>query len=237
MNRFADAVLLCFVALAPLATQAQALSMKWGLESTRSYRETERTLDEDGAVRSERAGKRYRTFAFNERDKAVLEPMLKCLQRHEQLWAQYRKAHAKPVQAEFEQWKAEQDPACDQHAKQQAPVLYFDFVATSQDALVLEAIEIQTVRFSEYRGGGFFRQEAWYDIVLRHDKGTKRYDVSKRLAFTGTGRCELRLWSDNVYPQQGWIAPQGEYLIDIRFVFTSAGKPVSVSTGPFKIDV
>jgi hypothetical protein len=47
----------------------------------------------------------------------------------------------------------------------------------------------------------------------------------------------LRFWSDNYYSNQGWIAPMGEYLIDIRFVFLMGGRTATVVTGPFKIDV
>jgi len=110
-------------------------------------------------------------------------------------------------------------------------------VAKSSDQYVLEAIEVTTLGFSEYKGGGFFKEEAWYDILLSHTKGKKRYDVSKRLVFTGNGRCELRFWSDNFYENQGWIAPMGEYMIDIEFIFSVGGKRVSVKTGSFKIDV
>ena len=43
--------------------------------------------------------------------------------------------------------------------------------------------------------------------------------------------------ADKFQPNVGWIAPMGGYTIDIRFVFSVAGKTVTVSTGPFKIDV
>ena len=59
----------------------------------------------------------------------------------------------------------------------------------------------------------------------------------KKLVFSGNGRIQLRFWSDNYYSNQGWIAPMGEYLIDIRFVFLMGGRTASVVTGPFKIDV
>ena len=220
------------------AADAQKLSMLWGLENTWSYRETKRSLDEDGAVRSKKPQKEYRAFAFSN-DKSVVDPMLQCFDRHFKLWDQYRKTlgGGQPTKAGFEKFKSGEDPACDQHAKRQAPVLYFDFVSSPKDQFILEAIEITTLRFSEYRGGGFFKEEAWYDLLLSHKVGKKRYDVSKRLVFTGTGRAELRLWSDNYYAGHGWIAPMGEYLIDIKFIFSSDGREITVSTGPFKIDV
>jgi hypothetical protein len=226
----------------PCLAMAEDLSMKWGLENTWSYIETSRGYQEDGAYYPETKGKKYRSFAFNNNPK-VVDPMLKCFDRHFMLWNQYqneiarRGGSAKPDRKDFERFKSERDPTCDQHAKQQAPVLYFDFVAKSSDQFVLEAIEITTLQFSEYKGGGFFKEEAWYDIVLSHNQGTKRYDVTRRLVFSGHGRCELRFWSDNYYDRQGWISPMGEYMIDIKFIFSTGGKQVSISTGPFKIDV
>jgi len=227
---------------APSIVMAGDLSMKWGLQNTWSYIESSRGAEEDGAYRPKTKGKKYRTFAFNN-DQKVVDPMLKCFERHFKLWDQYKNipdinsGRLKPDKKDFVKFKSERDPSCDQHAVQQAPVLYFDFVAKSNDQFVLEAIEVTTLKFSEYKGGGFFKEEAWYDILLSHTEGMKRYDVAKRLVFSGNGRCELRFWSDNFYKNQGWIPPMGEYMIDIKFIFSAGGKPVSVKTGPFKIDV
>ena len=65
----------------------------------------------------------------------------------------------------------------------------------------------------------------------------KQYNVSRRLIFSGSGRCELRFWSDNFYENQGWIAPMGEYMIEIRFIFSAGDEEIIVSTGSFKIDI
>jgi len=221
--------------------RAQEISMKWGLENKWSYQETTRTLNDDASVHSNRGSRKYQTFSFNN-NSAVVDTMLKCFERHFELWSKFTRTWSggdpsKSKRQAFEEFKSVQDPLCDQHAKQQAPVLYFDFVSKSKDEFILEAIEITTLRFSEYKGGGFSKEEAWYDVILSHAQGKKRYDVSKRLAFTGTGRSELRFWSDNYYAEQGWIAPMGEYLIDIKFIFSCAGKQTTVRTGPFKIDV
>ena len=230
------------VGLLPCIAIADDLVMTWGLQNTWSYHESRRGYQEDAAYHPEEQGEKYRTFGFsNAQD--VLPPMFKCFERHFELWKQYqyiiknRDGSPKPDRKDFERFKSEQDPTCDQHAKKQAPVLYFDFVASSSDQYVLEAIEVTTIRFSEYRGGGFSAGQAWYDITLQHKEGTKRYDVAKRLVFSGHGRCELRFWSDNYFDTQGWIAPMGEYLIDIRFLFSTGGRSISVSTGQFKMDV
>ena len=98
----------------------------------------------------------------------------------------------------------------------------FDFTGRSETEYVLDTIEIRTIDFEEYRGGGFFNNEAWYDILLRHTLGIHVYDVDRRLRFTGSGRAVLRFWSDNWYPNVG-MAPQGCYFIDITFVFRVNG--------------
>lgn len=231
----------CALLLVAAAANAQDISLRWGLENAWSYRETTRKLDEDATVGTGGKQNTYRTFAFNNAPQ-VVDTMLQCFGRHFTLWEKFNKTQdvSGPPDARrraFDQYKASEDPTCDQHAKKQAPVLYFDFVANTKDEFVLEAIEITTLRFSEYKGGGFAKDEVWYDITLSHKEGRKRYDVSKRLVFSGTGRCVLRFWSDNFYENQGWIAPMGEYLIDIKFIFSSAGKQKVISTGAFKIDV
>lgn len=76
--------------------------------------------------------------------------------------------------------------------------------------------------------------EAWYDILLSHKKGVKRYGVEPRLVFPGTGRVQLRLWSDNFYPAMGWMAPMGEHKIDIRFLFTAGGPSHEDRGRPFQ---
>jgi len=220
-----------------VAAQAPAPpELRWGLQNTFSYSEGVRPRDGDAASRA-KGPRTLRAFEFKEKDAKVREPMLKCFQRHDQLWDEFRKRSPQPGQEAFEAFKRERDPFCDQFARQLAPSLYFDFNAPGGEPYVLQAIEVRTLGFSEYRGGGFARQEAWYDIVLPHKPGTRRYPVDKRLSFTGTGRCELRLWSDNQYPAMGWLAPMGEYTIDIRFIFSAGGREVSVATGPFKVDV
>ncbi|MFZ4856961.1 MAG: hypothetical protein ACOYL3_11240 [Desulfuromonadaceae bacterium] len=215
------------------------LSLKWGLENNWSYSES---LQPDyGETRPKAKAKKYRTFTLSGRE--VTESLRKCLERHFKIWDEYKVSlvaqpgQPKPDKKDFEKFKAERDPFCDQHAVKQAPVLYFDFIARSGEQYVLEAIEVTTLDFAEYKGGGFFKEEAWYDIVLQHKKGIKRFDVAKRLVFSGNGRCELRFWSDNFDASHGWSAPMGEYMIDIKFIFSAGGKRVSVSTGTFRMDV
>jgi hypothetical protein len=170
---------------------------------------------------------------------------LACLSGFERLWDKYRRsaptpgAHAATDAARdrFRAYLASEDPKCVGQLKKTAPRLYFDFTADTAAQFVLERVEVTTLKFSEYRGGGFAEKEAWYDILLSHREGVRAYFPEPRLVFKEHGRVTLRLWSDNFYPSVGWIAPMGEYTIDIRFVFSTADKTVTVSTGPFKIDV
>lgn len=249
MNAHASSLLLLLVL--PTMLQAQHLSMRWGLENVWSYHEPAkgRTFNQDAAYKPAPAGKTYRTFEFIEGKKDVDEPRFSCLERHFQVWEAYKKAIKEgkiPTGGEFDSdsarrsfaaYRTRMDPLCVAHADKQAPVLYFDFLADSPQEYNLRHIEITTLRFSEYRAGGFAREQAGYDIVLSHNEGKKIVNVEKTLAFSGHGRIELRFWSDNYYPQQGWITGPGEYLIDVRFVFWVAGRTVDVATGPFKMDL
>lgn len=236
-------LILAIAVIVPLAAVADDLSMAWGLENTWSYWETQRTIEQDASWKPPSVGKKYRTFAFKDGKTEVNNLRFPCYERHFEFWDKYQDAIAEsgdsaaPDRIDFEEFKSKNDAICDQHAKQQAPVLYFDFVGQPNQQYVLEAIDVTTLRFSEYMGGGFFKEEAWYDIVLSHNEGTKRFNVSKRLKFSGSGRCELRFWSDNFYEKQGWISPMGEYMIDIGFVFSDGDKEIVINTGPFKIDV
>jgi hypothetical protein len=249
MSRYWLAIL-GFAALASMAdtSMAQKVDMKWGLENTWSYYEPVqgRADDEDAAMhRPKSTARRYRTFAFAEAKREVLDPWLSCINWVERLWGVYQRSAPAPsagagADAARELFRAHlgrEDPKCVGQLKKTAPRLYFDFTTDTAGQFVLERVEVTTLRFSEYRGGGFAEKEAWYDILLSHRKGVKPYFPEPRLVFKEHGRVTLRLWSDNFYPNVGWIAPMGEYTIDIRFVFSTAGKTVTVSTGPFKIDV
>lgn len=240
--------MLAFAVLASMgdSVMAQKVDMKWGLENTWSYYEEAqgRADDEDAAIRRPKSkARRYRAFTFAERRPEVLQPWLACLQGIERLWAKYQASSPTPGAAvaagpdPFRKYLAREDPKCIGQLQKTAPRLYFDFTSDTSGQFVLERLEITTLRFSEYRGGGFAEKEAWYDIELSHRKGVKRYLPEPRLVFKEHGRVTLRLWSDNFYPNMGWMAPMGEYTIDIRFVFSTAGQTVTVSTGPFKIDV
>ena len=230
------------------ASLAQKVEMKWGLENTWSYYEPAqgRAEDEDAAThRSKSTARRYRTFAFTEGKSEVREPFLACINGIMGLWDKYRRSAPAPsagadadfARDQFRAFVTREDPKCIGQLNRTAPRLYFDFTADTPEQFVLERVEVTTLSFSEYKGGGFAEKEAWYDILLSHRKGVKPYFPEPRLVFKEYGRVTLRLWSDNFYPNVGWITPMGEYTIDIRFVFSTAGKTVTVSTGPFKIDV
>jgi len=246
-HRFAT---LCFAALASMAdaSVAQTVNMKWGLENTWSYYEPPqgRAEDEDAATHPPTSeARRYRAFAFAEGSTEVREPWLACINGIMRLWDRYQRSAPTPDAGSaaadgrdrFREYIAREDPTCVGQLKKTAPRLYFDFTSDTAEQFVLERVEVTTLRFSEYMGGGFAEKEAWYDILVSHREGVKAYFPEPRLVFKEHGRVTLRLWSDNFYPNVGWIAPMGEYTIDIRFLFSTAGKIVTVSTGPFKIDI
>jgi len=238
----------CALTLSLLAVDAiaQAINLKWGLENTWSYLEPPggRSENEDLSYRpNEPKAKRYRAFEFKDRSAEVREPWLACINAVMEKYKTYERSAPKPQSGEdprenYMRYLRREDPSCVGQFKKTAPRLYFDFSGTAAEEMVLERVEIKTLRFSEYKGGGFAEREAWYDILLSHKPGTKVYTPEPRLVFAGHGRVVLRLWSDNFYPPSlGWVAPMGEYKIDIRFVFSTGGKSVTVDTGPFKIDV
>ena len=85
-------------------------------------------------------------------------------------------------------------------------------------------------------GGGFLKDYAWYNIILKPIKGKYLFEVNKKLKFSGSGRAELRFWSDNYNATEG-MSPMGTYIINLKFNFLSNGKSISVETNPFEIDV
>ncbi|MBM4398536.1 MAG: hypothetical protein FJ087_22985 [Deltaproteobacteria bacterium] len=222
-----------------------ALAMRWGVENTHAYRDTMRAEDEHLRVKSA-SPKKYRTFAFAADDPEVTEPYQTCLQAHQRSWVAYQKAQkpsrvpgpppgSEAARARFRATFATESPTCMAVFKQLAPTLFFDF--TRVGTFVLERLEVKTLAFVPYTGGGLTTKESWNDLTLPHTPGWKPYPAEPALSFTGNGRLRLRLWSDNADAGAGWATAMGEFLIDITFVFSAAGQEVRVSTGPFKIDV
>ncbi len=213
------------------------LKLDWGLESTQYFQEVLVPRGYSSAIRAEakEGEKLYRFFKVND---AYDRNIIDVFTRHRNVWDLYVETLAegeKPDRMDFIAYAKSNDPFYLGRVESMAPVLYFDFVGNSQE-YVLESIEINTIDFEEYMGGGFFLNTAWYDIELKHQIGKHTYPVNKKLKFNGSGRAELRFWSDNYYENMG-MSPMGCYLIKIKFNFTSNGKLISVETEPFKIDV
>jgi len=218
------------------ATSSQSLSLKYGLES-RHHTESNNLGMNQEWPEAKKIFSRKRVRFFQER--LPHDRLMDCFSRHWTAWEKFQKVSgtSAATQDQFNRYKQQNDPGCSQFAKEIAPQLYFDFTAPGSENYVLEKIEVNTLGFGEYKGGGFFEREAWYDILLSNKPGIKTYDVDRRLTFQRTGRAVLRFWSDNFYPNAGWMAPMGAYILDIKFIFSANGRKVAVSTGPFMIDV
>jgi hypothetical protein len=238
-RRWRFVLLLVSATLVENAFAQTTLHLKFGLESTEHYREESTTITGTAAIRSQPHGneRSYRFFTTNQTWPDFVAAIS---DRHLALWDSLKKeAKGTPFSMDEETYAKEvqkHDPFLLGMINGSAPQLYFDFTGRSGTEYVLEAIEVQTIKFEEYRGGGFFNCEAWYDILLRHSPGKHVYAIDRRLRFTGSGRTVLRFWSDNWYPLVG-MAPQGCYLIKITFVFQVDGREERITTGEFKIDV
>lgn len=243
-HRRAAIVFLCL----PAAALAEPPKLKWGLESTHYYSEAPVNPSQN-LLLAKRNKKRNlsppppipsRAFAFKSQD-AFKDGLDRCLNNHFAALRDYEGSlhGAPPVQADFVSRRTARDPYCVMFSRLTAPMLYFDLTAKDERQYVLEEIVVDTFSFNEYAGGGFVEKEASYDIVVAHQVGRKAYPIGEvpSLAFKNTGRVTLRLWSDNYYPAQGWIAPMGNFLISITFRFRAAGRIEEVSTGPFSIDI
>ena len=159
-------------------------------------------------------------------------------ERHWKLWDKFEKqpgSDSRQTKLDFVKFAKDNDSYYYGLAKSLAPRLYFDFIGESKE-YVLESIEVKTISFVEYSGGGFSDNEAWYDIELKHRPGTYIYPVDSKLRFTGSGRAVLRFWSDNYYKGAG-MTPSGCYTISIKFNFLVNGQKTSISSGVFKMDV
>jgi len=215
------------------------LDLRFGLESAQHYVEQKTTRAGSAALRAQ-PRKDERLYRFFTTDQSWPETIAAISDRHFGLWQSLQKeAGTSQFSMDEDAYSKEikkRDPYLLGMINDSAPRLYFDFAGHSGTEYILEAIEIRTIDFEEYRGGGFFNNEAWYDILLRHAPGVHVYNIDRRLRFTGSGRTVLRFWSDNWYPNVG-MAPQGCYFIDITFVFRVNGKLERVTTGKFKIDV
>ncbi|WP_321493727.1 hypothetical protein [uncultured Desulfobacter sp.] len=241
-KHFKVQVVIVFVIALLINSSASAdpnLTMQWGLENKRFFQETEVPADASSAIRAQaKPGEAlYRFFQINDYYNDVIMGVFR---RFHESWNKYsenKSSDVSIVKKEFSGYLRRNDPRLSSIIQQMAPTVYFDFLGDSGVQYVLQEIEIKTIRFEEYAGGGFADNEAWYDIELKHLEGIYKYPIGgKKLRFTGSGRTVLRFWSDNYYESMG-MAPMGCYDIDITFHFFVNGSRISISSGRFKIDV
>ena len=240
MKNFIERVLVIILVLlvADVSAESANFHVKWGLERPYFYSELKATKRQNAGwwPPVENGEALYRYFTIKEHDSTFWRKAEPLFSRHHKLWDKYRTLQKNPNREDYLRFARARDPFFAGSIKEMAPVLFFDFIGIGAKEYVLEAIEVNTVGFEEYAGGGFFDKAAWYDIILSTKVGIKRYQVDKKLRFNGSGRSELRFWSDNYYPTMG-MAPMGCFTIDITFYFLVDGKRESLSTGVFKIDV
>jgi hypothetical protein len=234
--RFASPlVAIGILGMAATTSIAASLTARWGLQSDFLYEEAREPPGETSAAKSSSTVR-----AFRKRQLQYEEALMTFLKRHTPLVDLYRKSYPQfalsiPREA-FVAWVKDRDPVHVADGMSLAPVLYFDFIGDYGKQYVLDKIIVQTVRFEEYKGGGYFPDQlAWYDVELSTMPGFKTYQVDRKLKFVGAGRAEIRLWSSNYYPTAA-LTPLGSYLISMRFVFLVDGDEVSFDTGQFRID-
>jgi hypothetical protein len=235
-------LLIALVVLGFTSTLASATSLtaRWGLQSDFLYEEALEAPGETSVVTSIKSKRRRTVRAFRVREPQHEEAITQFLRRHWALVDLYRSSHSAASgsipREEFVMWAKQRDPVYVAAGQRLAPVLYFDFVGDSGKQYVLDRIVVRTIRFMEYAGGGgFFDQQAWYDLELSATPGSKTYQVDRKLQFIGKGRAEIRFWSGNYIPLMA-MAPIGSYLISVRFIFLVDGEEVLFNTGQFRID-
>lgn len=232
----------CFFALTALTlgrnayTADDRLAMTWGLDRPYFYSEVPASLEESAVNQIDEKSQPYRYFTILEHDAAYARRAQPLWERNNYAWETYKESNADRSREAYIEYLKVSDPYILAALRNLAPVLYFDFMGAGESEYVLQAIEVRTIAFVEYAGGGFSDKQAWYDIVLSTKPGAKQYEVGSKLRFRGSGRAELRLWSGNYHPNMN-SSPMGCYTIDITFHFLSDGRPTKVATGIFKIDV
>jgi hypothetical protein len=208
------------------------------LERPALYSEVQATMNQNASVWEEDSlgVPKYRYFTIGEHQELYGQRAEPLFERHWELWDAYRASVTEPTRDGYLEYAKMHDPYFVASVVALAPVLYFDFVGSSTREYLLIGIDVRTVAFEGYAGGGFYDKDAWYDILLSTKVGTRRIEVDRKLRFQGSGRAELRFWSDN-YMENAGMAPMGCFAIELVFRFLSDGKEILVHTGIFKIDV
>jgi hypothetical protein len=118
---------------------------------------------------------------------------------------------------------------CEGLAARIAPVLDFAFDSDKAGTYVLDRIEVECLRVFRYRGAGFSKESAHYDLPLPTQRGTKSFPPLKPLVFTSTGTIQLRCWPD--MKEDDGVALD----LNFHFIFRSEGQDFPVNTGKFTL--
>jgi hypothetical protein len=242
MNRRIKIVAAIIIAISPKITLSKPnseIALKWGLENKKYFQEIKAPENASSSMQTKARPNenQYRFFRIND---YYNKKIMSVFERFNPIWSEYSERNQSDtplVKKKFSDYLHKKDLLLSTTIHEMAPTLFFDFTGKSNTQYILDEIEIQTIRFDEYKGGGFSENEAWYDIELKHQVGTYKYKIDEgRLRFTGSGRTVLRFWSDNYISSMG-MSPMGCFDINITFHYIANGKRISVSTGRFKIDV
>ena len=217
---------------------AQQLTIRWGLDTPTDYYEEKPATATQNAADWSHTNEDEETFRyFTIVEPAYTNAISPLFGRTTAWYDQHLQSGADPTRRAFLSYVRTRDPYLVDRFRSLAPRLFFDFLGSRQTQYVLTDISVQVLDFSEYKGGGFADDVYSYDIVLVPEPGTYRYEIDRRLRFSGSGRIELTFFSDNFYPTMG-LSPMGAYMIDLTFIFLADGTTsIEVVTGSFKIDV
>lgn len=221
-----------------MASPALALELgRWGLEGPAVYEEIRATADQDSSYwpDAEPGAETFRYFAvINSLHTSEALPLMQAAERAYQVHVAEGGEKSLAAARAFTRARY---PFIAAGFRNLAPVLYFDFRGAATKEYVLTEIIVEVVQFSEFRGGGFSDEPTLYDIYLQPEPGIYSHPFENALRFQGSGRAELRFFSENFYEWSG-LSPMGAYMLDITFRFRVDGeRDILVSTGRFKIDV
>ena len=138
------------------STRAADLEIgRWGLEGPAEFIEIEATAEQDSSwwPDAEPGEPLYRYFAVdNPRHAPKAVPLM---QDATQAYGIHTAAGGAETAEAFRTFLKDEYPFIAAGFRELSPVLYFDFRGAAAHEYILDAIEIEVIQYSEFRGGGF----------------------------------------------------------------------------------